>query len=223
MKNKRLIEIAGALRAAEIPPQLDADQSRLLIQAWQLLTDGSPVTPGQIEQIFSANQIPFDGGNAFINRVSERDGAGNVVGIFGLSQLKHPHQFEVKRHTFSTWCAWDTLFLPVFLKQTATIKSYCPTTKEKIQLTISPEKVEQVAPPGTVLSMVVPEIAKGGCDSPEEIRCSFCQLVHFFSSYEGAAEWVSEKNRDIAILSVEDGYRLGQLAFEELHKYISEY
>jgi alkylmercury lyase len=220
MKSENIAEIATALRAAGIPPQLEADQSRLLIQVWLRLTDGRPVTPAQIEQIFSANQIPFDAGNNFINRLSERDGAGNVVGIFGLSQLKHPHQLEVKGHTLSTWCAWDTLFLPVFLNQTATIKSYCPATKEKIQLTISPEKVEQVAPPGTVLSMVVPEVTKGGCDSSEEIRCSFCQLVHFFSSTEGAAEWVSEKNRDIAILSVEEGHRLGQFAFEELHKYI---
>ncbi len=220
MKSENIAEIAKALRAVGIPPQLDADQSRLLIRVWQRLTDGSPITPGQIEQIFSAIRIPFDAGNAFINRVSERDGEGNVVGIFGLSQLKHPHRFRVKGHTFSTWCAWDTLFLPVFLKQTATIKTYCPATKEKIQLTITPEKVEQVAPSGTVLSMVVPEIAKGGCDSSEEIRCSFCHFVHFISSPEIANEWVSEKNRDIAILFVEEGYRLGQLVFEELHKYI---
>jgi alkylmercury lyase len=120
----------------------------------------------------------------------------------------------------STWCAWDTLFLPVFLKQTATIKAYCPVTKEKIKLTITPEKVAQVKPSGTVLSMVIPEIAEGGCDSSEAIRCSFCELVHFFSSFGAAKEWVLEKNRDIAILSVEEGYRLGQFAFEKLHKYI---
>jgi alkylmercury lyase len=126
----------------------------------------------------------------------------------------------VKGHKLSTWCAWDTLFLPVFLKQTATIRSYCPATKEKIRLTITPEKIEQVAPSRTVLSMVVPEIAKGGCDSSEDIRCSFCQLVHFFSSPDAANEWVSEMNRDIVIISVEEGYRLGKLAFEELHKYI---
>jgi alkylmercury lyase len=220
MKSENIAEIAKALRAAGIPPQLDADQSRLLIQGWQRLTDGSPITPGQIEQIFSAIQIPFDAGNVFINRVSERDGTGNIVGIFGLSQLKHPHQFEVKGHTFSTWCAWDTLFLPVFLKQTATIKTYCPATKEKIRLTITPEKIEQVAPSETVLSMVVPEMAKVGCNSSEAIRCSFCELVHFFSSFGAAKEWVLEKNRDIAILSVEEGYRLGQFAFEKLHKYI---
>jgi alkylmercury lyase len=220
MKSENIAEIATALRAAGIPPQLEADQSRLLIQVWQRLTDGSPVTPGQIEQIFSANQIPFEDGNAFINRVSEHDGEGNVVGIFGLSQLKHPHQFKVKGHKFSTWCAWDTLFLPVFLKQTATIRTYCPATKEKIRLTITPEKIDQVAPSGTVLSMVIPEIAKGGCNSSEEIKCSFCQLVHFFSSPDAAKKWVSEKNRAIAILSVEKGYRLGHLAFKELHKYI---
>jgi alkylmercury lyase len=220
MISENIAEIAKALRAAGIPPQLDADQSRLLIQGWQRLTEGSPITPGQIEQIFSSIQISFDAGNAFINQVSERDGEGNVVGILGLSQLKHPHQLEVKGHTFSTWCAWDTLFLPVFLKQTATIRTYCPATKEKIRLTITPEKIEQVTPSGTVLSMVVPEIANGSCGSSEEIKCSFCQLVHFFSSSEAANEWVSEKNQDIAILSVEEGYRLGQLAFEGLLRYI---
>ena len=220
MKNKRLIEIAGALRAVEIPPQLDADQSRFLIKLWRLLANGSPVRPGQIEHIFSDMQIPFDAGNAFINRVSERDGEGNIVGILGLSLLKHPHQFKVKGQTLSTWCAWDALFLPVFLNQTAMLKSYCPATKEIIRLTITTKTVEKVIPTETVLSMVVPDIAKGGCDSSEKIRCSFCQLVHLFSSSEAAAEWLSEKHRDIAILSVEEGYRLGQLAFEELYKYI---
>ena len=165
MKNKRLIEIVGALRAVGIPPQLDADQSRFLIEVWRLLADGSPVKPRQIEQIFSAMQIPFDAGNAFINRVSERDGEGNIVGIFGLSLLKHPHQFKVKGHILSTWCAWDALFLPVFLNQTAMLKSYCPATKKIIRLTITTKMVEKVIPPETVLSMVVPDIAKGGCNS----------------------------------------------------------
>jgi alkylmercury lyase len=220
MKNSNLAEIARTLRKSAIPPRFEPDEARLLIQLWRLVAKGSPVSPGQLERIASSLQIDLDVATTFIGKVSERDDEGNLVGIFGLSQKSHPHRFKVNGHELSTWCAWDTLFLPVMLRQTAKVESSCPATKQTIQLTITPEKVEEVQPSSTVVSIVVPEVAEKGLEAVEEIWMIFCRLVHFFSSTEAASKWISGRNQDIRILSVEEGFQLGRMAFEDLLNYI---
>ncbi len=219
MKGENIAEIAEALREFEIPPRFKPSESRLFIQALRLIADGLPVSPGQIEQISSDIKIPYSDAKSLLNRFAEHDDEGNIVGLLGLSQKSHPHRFEVKGHSFTTWCAWDSIFLPTLLKNTARVESFCPTTKMKIKLTITPEKVERVEPKSTVVSMVLPEKTTRVCGVVEEIWSNFCCLVHFFSSTEMASEWISGENQNLKILSVEEGYQLGQLAFEELHKY----
>lgn len=220
MKSENIAEIAKALREFEIPPRFEPSESRLLIQALRLIADGLPVSPQKIEQISSNIKIPYSGAKVLLNRFSEHDDEGNIVGLLGLSQKSHPHRFEVKGHSFTTWCAWDSLFLPALLKNTARVESFCPATKMKIKLTITPEKVERVEPNSTVISMALPEKTTRASGVVEEIWSNFCCLVHFISSTEVAAEWISGQDQNLKILSVEEGYRLGQLAFEELHKYL---
>ncbi len=220
MQKVNLAEIAKALREAEIPPRLEPEESRLLIQVWRLVADGRPVSPEQVEQIASNLQMPRDAATSFIRKVGEHDDDGNIVGIFGLSQKSNPHRFEVKGHTLSTWCAWDALFLPAMLKQTAEVESSCPATKQTIRLTITPEKVEKVEPSHAVVSIVVPEATKRGLESVEEVWMIFCVIVHFFSSPGAASEWISGRNQDIRILSVEESYQLGRMAFEDFLKYV---
>jgi hypothetical protein len=105
-------EIAITLHQAGIPPKLTADQSKLLIKVLQLVAKGQPVTPEQVREIASRHQISIDDAISFLKHVSEIDGDRNIVGIFGLSQKDHPHRFQLKGYILSTWCAWDTLFLP---------------------------------------------------------------------------------------------------------------
>ncbi len=214
VKSANLAEIAGALHEAEIPPRFEPGESRLLVRLWRLVADGRPVSPQQVERIASSLRLPLDAATSFVSKVSERDAAGNVVGIVGLSQNDHPHRFEVNGHRLATWCAWDSLFLPIVLNQTAKIRSFCPATKTTIRLTVTPEKVEEFEPPTAVMSLVVPEVTKSGRESVEEVWMTFCCFVHFFSSREAASKWFSGKNREPIILSVEESYRLGRMAFE---------
>jgi alkylmercury lyase len=213
-------EIAKMLRQSGIPPHFEPDQSRLLIQVWRLVADGRPVPPGQIEQIASNLRMPLDEATSFINRVSERDSEGNIVGTVGLSQKKHPHMFEVDGRALATWCAWDSLFLPLILKQTARVESYCPATEKKIRLTITPERVEQYEPASVVVSMVTPKLQKKGLKNVEDAWMIFCNHVHFFDSHEVASKWLSGRNLEPIVLSVEESYQLGRMAFEELLKYV---
>jgi len=219
MEHPTLSEIAKVLHKAGIPPQLSADHSRFLIRVLQLVATGYPVSPKQLREIASALHMRLDDANSFLKQVSEIDESGNVVGILGLSQKKHSHRFQINGRILSTWCAWDTLFLPVLLKQTAKIESFCPTTKTKICLTLSPYGVEGYGPANTVLSMVRPKPRIEGLKSVEEIWMIFCHYVSFFSSTEAIAEWFKESGYDPIILSVEEGFQLGRQVFEEVLKY----
>ena len=158
--------------------------------------------------------MPLDALRSFVGRVSERDADGNIVGIFGLSQKDHPHRFTVNHQLLSTWCAWDALFLPPLLGQTAEVESTCPVTKARICARISPERVEEIHPGESVLTIALPKFRGEKLESAEMIWESFCCLVHFFVSRESAAEWIRANNHDLSVLSVEDGFELGRLAFE---------
>ena len=219
MKRPSLAEIVQALHKAGIPPQLSADQSRLLIKCWQLVAMGEPVSREQLKDTLSELQMHPDVAHSFLKQVSEFDEDGNLVGIAGLSQKKHSHRFEVNGRMLSTWCAWDTLFLPALLKQTAKVESFCPTTKSKIFLTLSPDRVESYEPANTVLSMVLPEPNPGGPKSAEEIWKVLCHYVFFFSSAEVVTEWFKGKDYDLVILSIQEGFQLGRMTFEEVLKY----
>jgi alkylmercury lyase len=219
MKHPPLAEIVQALHKAGIPPQLSPDQSRLLIKVLQLVATSYPVSPARLEEIASELQMPLEVANSFLRQMSEIDETGNIVGILGLSQKKHSHRFQVNGHVLSTWCAWDTLFLLALLKHSAKVESFCPATKSKIYLTLSPDRVEGYEPANAVLSVVLPEPNSEGPNSAEEIWKVFCHYVFFFSSAEAVTEWFRGKEYDPIILSVEEGFQLGRMTFEKVLKY----
>lgn len=222
MDKPNLYEIVELLHKAGIPPHLSESKSLVFIEVLRLVAKGQPVSPEQVKEILDKLRMRLDKADeaiSFIKMSSETDDNNNIVGLFGLSQKKHPHRFQVNSHMLSAWCAWDTLFLPSLLKQTAKVESLCPVTKDKIQLTLSPERVEHFEPKNTVLSIVVPKPTEDGYSHGSEIKMLFCHFVHFFSSAEAAAEWFNGKDYDPVILPIEEGYQLGRLAFQEILKY----
>jgi alkylmercury lyase len=60
------------------------------------------------------------------------------------------------------WCALDTLFIPGLLDKVAEITSICPVSGTPVRLTVSPEGVQSVDPPGTALSVVFPATGTAG-------------------------------------------------------------
>jgi hypothetical protein len=196
MKNPNLDEIVKSLHEAGIPPYISEGQSRLFIEVLRLVGKGQPVSPEQVKEIIVTLKLSPDETDeaiSLIKKVSETDN-NNIVGLFGLS-------------------------LPSLLKQTAKVESLCPVTKEKIQLRLSPEKVEQSEPKNAVLSIVVPKPTEDGSSYGSEIRMLFCQFVRFFSSRDVAIEWFKGKGYDPIVLPIEEGYQLGRMAFKEVLKY----
>jgi alkylmercury lyase len=216
----RLDQLAEAVREAGIRQAFTPDVSRLTVRLWREIARGGPVSQERVEQIASALDIEQQTAREVLDKLCERDGGGNVVGIAGLSQNQHPHHFTVNGIRLSTWCAWDSLILPVTLQQTALVSSSCPITGETIKLTITPEGVTSYQPASTVISIVIPQPTTSGLESVEEIWTTFCHHVYFFASPQVAQEWVAARGQEIAILTIEEAFELGRLTLSEVLRHI---
>ncbi len=218
MNNERVTEVARKWNGAGNALNFGPDNSRLLISVWRTLTKGRPVSGEQIDEMIADLGVNQDEAGEFLRGVTERDSSDSIVGIFGLSLNDHPHRFTVNGASLTTWCAEDALFLPPMLKQTATVESYSPVSKEKVRLTLGPDGVEEVSPAGAVVSIVTLDPSKVDTSSVEAIYGNFCEQIHFFASREEAERWAADRE-NIDILSVEEGYELGKLAFSEVLAY----
>ena len=220
MERLRLDQLAEALREAGIRQAFTPDVSRLTVSLWREVTRGSPVSQERVEQIASTLEIEQQTAREVLDKMCERDGEGNVVGIAGLSQNQHPHRFTVNGIQLATWCAWDALFLPIMLQQTAEVSSPCPSTGETIRLTITPEGVTSYQPESSVISIVIPQPRTSGLESVEEIWTTFCHHIHFFASPQAAQEWVATREQQIVMLTIEEAFELGRLALSDFLRYI---
>jgi alkylmercury lyase len=202
MRIPPLEEIAVALANRLRPNPFDTD---IALQLVRLLANGRPVSP---EQIASALQVKHADALIALSECcpdAELDQAGNVIG-FGLTMTPTSHRFQIDGHTLFTWCALDTLFYPVWLKQTAHVKSVCPITHASINLVVTPDTVEAFEPASIVMSLVIPETADACCG----VRNAFCNHVHFFSSSEATSAWLAT-HPDTIFLPIPEAYRLGHL------------
>lgn len=165
-----------------------------------LLVRGSAVRPAELA---AALDLSLDEINVWLDSSVnvERDSAGNIEG-FGLTLRRTPHAFEVDGRKLYAWCALDTLIFPALLGRSALVTSRCAATGAPIRLRVTPDAVEDIAPAGTAVSLVVPQRSS-------DIRTSFCNLVHFFVSVDAAKDWLAA-NPGAQVLPVRDAYEVGK-------------
>ena len=219
MNNARVNEMAQKMAAS--PLDYGPHHSRLLVRVLRSLASGRPVTGAQVDRMTADIGISRDEAHPFLREITERDGADNIVGIMGLSLNDHPHRLYVNGVSLSAWCAEDTLFLPSLLQQTATVESYSPLSKQKVRLTVSPERVENVSPTSAVVSMVIVDPTREDMASVEAIWNTFCEHIHFFASQAEAERWAAGRD-GIVILSVDDGFELGRQVWARVLLYAEQ-
>ncbi len=134
----------------------------------------------------------------------ERDQRPGIVGFSGLSLRATAHRFRVGDRKLYAWCAWDTLFLPALLDETARVSSKCPVTGADVELVVSPRGVQSTSP--RELHVTFPALA--GLD-PGDIRGSFCCHVVFLAGAEAARRWEATHAAGLA-LDVDAAYELGR-------------
>ncbi len=191
---------------------------QLLIHVVRALAKGRPIAGEAVERIVGKLGIDRAEAERFLRQVTERDGDDNVVGVLGLSLEQHPHRFTVSGIQMTAWCAQDTLFLPVMLQRTATVESESPLSKEKIRMTVGPEGVQEVSPPGAVMSMVIVDPDTAALNTPDEIQMAFCRMIHFFVSPQEVEAWAAGRD-DIETLSLAEAYDLGYQLWPEAYAY----
>lgn len=197
----------GAARVfAASMESLEGEPRALALATYRLLAKGEPV---QVEDLAAATRLAGDRVERWLEDISAlyRDDTGRIVAFWGLALPEMPHRFEVGDAKLHTWCAWDTLFLPALLGETARVRSTCPVTGGEVALTVSPERVESLDPIDTRVSMLAPA---SGFEA--NVLQTFCHHVHFFASPEAGERWLAERNDDEAfLLTVPEAFRLGQL------------
>ncbi len=170
----------------------------------RFLAGGHPVTP---ERLATALQMTAEQVAEALASLAdlEVDSSGNVVG-WGLTFIPTPHRFLVQGQQFYTWCALDALTYPALLQVMASVESSCPVSGAPVTLSVTPAGVHDLTPPGSVVSLVIPEPGSS-CNGD---RGSFCTQSLFFRSRRDALLWQAS-SPSAWLLSVTDAYRVGHL------------
>ena len=185
-------------------PPSDPMRRHVAVSLYRLLMEGKPVSIGRL-----ANTLDLPG--EMVSQVLSlypafRDDQGAVIGFGGLTVAEMPpHIFRVEGRTLSTWCAWDSLFIPGILGKTAEVTSRDPITHIPISLTVAPDGVKHVRPESVVVSFLMPDRT-----FDRDVIVNFCHFVHFFGSREAGEAWIA-RHPGTFLLSVEEAFALGQL------------
>lgn len=139
---------------------------------------------------------------------AEFDRDGRLVG-FGLTLRPTPHRVELGGRTLYTWCAPDTLELPMLLGQPVRVESRCFATGEPVRVEVAPDGVRELEPEHAVVSMVLCEV----CMS--DFRQKLCDEQHFFASSRVSAGWHAARPEAI-VVPVRSGFALTRLLTAQL-------
>lgn len=186
-------------------PELDAQGQRLALALYRRLAEGAPVA---LAQLAAVADLPVDDAS---RRVESWPGVyydkeRRVIGFWGLTiKPITKHRLRIDGRELYAWCAWDTLFLPELLVQTAEVHSVCRASGEPVRLIVGPQGIESAQPEGMAVSFITPE--------PEAVRAdviaNLCHYIHFFRSAEAAKAWQAEHPQGF-VLTLAEAYEVGR-------------
>ncbi|WP_163271131.1 organomercurial lyase [Chelativorans alearense] len=137
------------------------------------------------------------------------DKGDRIVGFWGLSVVPTPHQITVKGRKLWTWCAYDSLFIPELLGETAEIESRDPESNEPMRLTVSPEGIISTEPADIVVSMGRPDTWDQS--SAARLMATSCHYIFFFVSRASGERWQAKHTEPATILlSLDAAFDIGK-------------
>jgi alkylmercury lyase len=201
----QLDEVADAIARAF--PRLSPAEQRISIATYRCLAQGRPAG---IAAIASEAQVDASQVEAAIRRWQGRiylDDSGAVIGYSGLTLSKTRHRLRLNGcdHPLYTWCAWDTLFIPMLLGSEAKVESECPVSGQPISLRVTRRGVDAASHPAPVVSFVTPQQGK----IEQDVIRNFCHFVHFFASAANGERWAAG-HPETFLLSLAQAWELGR-------------
>lgn len=194
------------LAVRESFPKLDESEQRISLALYRALANGRPVAlpqlaespglPGAVELAAVVDAWP----------AVYRNDQGEVIGYWGLALGGTGHAIEVRGVSLTTWCAWDTLFLPEVLQADINVDSMCPVSGKHVRLQVGPTGVVSSDPSSPVLSFLDPT---GKVD--DGVISSFCHYIHFFADRRAGEQWISSRPNGL-LLDLKQGWHLARVA-----------
>jgi alkylmercury lyase len=170
------------------------EEQRAAVALYQELAKGEPVDDAQLGRALGVSSAES---RALLQRDPLRcfaysDDRGRVLRFGGLAVAPMPHRFEVDGRALSTWCAWDSLFIPEILGRPARVASRDPESGEHVRLVVTPERIEWVEPNEAVISFIRPDAQVFGI-SAANVMARFCHFIFFFASRSSGERWTAKK------------------------------
>nr|WP_052478283.1 organomercurial lyase [Kibdelosporangium sp. MJ126-NF4]CEL17390.1 Organomercurial lyase [Kibdelosporangium sp. MJ126-NF4]CTQ91382.1 Organomercurial lyase (EC 4.99.1.2) [Kibdelosporangium sp. MJ126-NF4] len=131
---------------------------RLLWTAVAELASGKPIRP---ERLAVRARVPLDRTLAIARDAWEWDARGERLIGAGLTSLATPYRVDIDDRTMWTYCAPDTLQLPVMLGKPVYTHSSCAATSDPIRVHATPTGMESIDPASTVVSFPNPSLRPG--------------------------------------------------------------
>jgi alkylmercury lyase len=116
------------------------DEQRAAVALYRELAKGEAVDAARLARALGISVAESRAllGRESISSAIYPDDQGQVLGIGGLAVAPMHHRFKVNGRTVSTWCAWDSLFLPEILACPAEVVSPDPETGGAVLKPLSP-------------------------------------------------------------------------------------
>lgn len=186
------------------------EEQHAAVALYRELAKGRAVDATQLGQALGISAAQA---HALLHRDSIRpfayfDDRGCVLGFGGLATAPMHHSFEVDGRSLSTWCAWDSLFIPEILGRTARVSSPDPESGEVVRLVVTPDMIESVEPDNAVVSFVLPDAEVFGT-SAANVMAKFCHFIFFFASRSSGERWVA-KHPGTFLYSLDDAFALAK-------------
>jgi alkylmercury lyase len=185
------------------------DEQRAAIALYRELAKGHPVEATQLARALAISTteshalLQRDAIKSFIYSDQE-----NRVLFGGLAAAPMHHRFNVGGRELSTWCAWDSLFIPEILGCRVHVASPDPDSGEIVRLVVSPDRIESVHPKDAVISFIRPDAEVFGT-SAVNVMAKFCHFIFFFASQESGERWI-EKHPGTFVYSLDDAFALAR-------------
>jgi alkylmercury lyase len=216
-------EIARRYGELNIPGVRPADESRLIIRILAEIAKGSPIGAKRVRVLATEAGMDPDIAEALLATVTEPNADGDVIGMMGLSQNQDfDIRFTVGDKSLRTWCALDSLFLPLLLDQPAVVEAESALRGEPIRFVVGPEGIVESQPSGITVSLVLPSTtAREGIKQVTDLWLTFCHQIRFFVSPEEAEEWAwSKRGLELAQLTLPETFELASIAWADLRSYV---
>lgn len=191
-------------------PTMTEEERRLGLEIYRQLSRGRPVSPSTLAAALAVDAHEVDEllGRPNLQCLTYTDDAKRIIGFGGLAVREMPHRFTIDGRTLYTWCAWDSLFIPVILGQAADVDSPAPVGSARVRLRVTPNGVTHVEPHGAVMSFLLPTAQTFQGDALRAMA-TFCHYIFFFPDREAAVAWTA-RHPDTLVISVSDAFELGR-------------